>query len=121
DWIAFFSAERDGQEMAVTRYSFVAALCVERKIAHTAIFDAPEHCRYREYLNLLIRPKGSGWEHFEPGLHPSDWHGDWLWRISERRGLRKKDMVAAGERHAPGTALSVRGRSVPVAESYVVF
>src|SRR5260370_22956095 len=56
DWIAFLSAERDGEDEVVTRYRFVAALCVERKISHTAIFETSRNRRYRDYLNLLVRP-----------------------------------------------------------------
>ena len=86
DWMVFFSSEKNGM---ITRYRFVAALCVENKLRHTSIFEPHVNQVYRSYLNLLIRPNGAGWEHFEPALHPKKptfkggWHDDWLWKICE--------------------------------------
>jgi len=54
-WIVFFSAERGDDDKGITRYCIVAALCVERKIAHTAIVETSGNRRYRDYLNPLIR------------------------------------------------------------------
>ena len=116
DWIAFFSASHPSQETAVTHYRFVAALCVERKIRQVDIFVDSSHCLFRDYLNLLVRPNGAGWEHYEPGLAPSKWHRDWLWRLCERRGLRKKQVIRLGDDHHSGDELP---RSV--AENYIIF
>lgn len=120
DWVVFFSSERDGRE--VTHYRFVGALTVERKIPHTAIFTNRPNTRYRDYLNLLIRPKGSGWEHYEPALHHDDWHDDsWMWRMSERRGQHREDLKTAGAHHTAGAPLTLHGQPAPIAESYVIF
>ncbi len=121
DWVAFFSAERDRRDAALTRYKFVAALSVERRVSQVAIFGSPANRLFRNYLNLLIRPKESGWEHYEPGLNPSNWHDDWLWRISDPRGLRKMEFVMAGESHRSGTALTIRGQRTGLADNYVIF
>ncbi len=122
DWMVFLSSEPDRQEPTIKRYRFVAALRVEAKLRHTSLFDTA----YRSYLNLLIRPNGAGWEHFEPALHPSKqpsrWHDDWLWRICcQRRTARKDEVVVAGRQHVPGEPLIVARRSLPVAENYIIF
>lgn len=122
DWIAFLSFEQDRQDNTATRYRFVAALCVEDKLRHTALFDKSVNHLYRRYLNLLIRPAGLGWEHFEPALYRRfHWHDDWAWRMCERKGSRKKDVVAAFKTHAAGEPLAIGGRPLQVAENYVVF
>jgi hypothetical protein len=109
DIVAFISAMHD--EMS-THYSFVAALVVAEKMAATEAVRG----HFREYLNVLVRPSGRGWEHHEPGRHPSLWHQDWLWRICDRRRVNKTTAIEGGQRHAAGTALPVR-----VAANYVVF
>jgi hypothetical protein len=118
DWMVFFSAEKDTQDSAVTRYRFVAALCVEEKLSHMALFSPSINMPYRDYLNLLIRPNGTGWEHYEPlfGERDRNYHKDWLWRVSRTRRLRKSDVDSAGRQHFPGQALPL-----PLSESYVVF
>jgi hypothetical protein len=121
DWMIFFSAERPSTESAITRYRFVAALAVDQKVSQTHLFDSPPMRPYRRYLNLLIRRKASGWEHYEPGLDsPSKGHPDWLWRLSDGKLFRKAELVAAGASHRPGDSLSVRG-IIPVASNYVIF
>jgi hypothetical protein len=124
DWIVFFSNQRDLQY--ITHYRLVAALCVEEKLRHTSLFEPSGNQMYRDYLNLLIRPNGSGWEHFEPAMHPSEWHRCWSWRMCERhalrkQGLRKKEVVAAGKRHIGGEPITIDGHPLQIAENYVVF
>jgi hypothetical protein len=124
DWMVFFSARRACEGSDVTQYRFVAALCVETKLSQAALFGPDRHHPYCEYLNLLIRPKEHGWEHFEPTL--TAWHNDWLWRISDksalqRQGLKKEDLVEAGRRHVSGEPLTVGGKPVPVGNNYIVF
>jgi len=104
DWMVLFSAQKYDVPAPTTRYRFVAALCVEAKITHADIHSSPTAALFGEYLNLLIRPHGSGWEHFEPGLHSSQWHNDWMWRLCQRRGFGKADIVAASKLHSPGRA-----------------
>jgi hypothetical protein len=110
--MVFFSAER--RRPGLSRYSFVAALCVERKISHAELWA--DKGPFRGYLNLLIRPLNEGWEHYEPGQARKDWHKDWLWRIAATRGSRKAAVERAGLDHHPGDSLPY-----PLAENYVVF
>lgn len=120
DWMVFFAAERSEQS-DVTHYRFVAALTVENKVRQTEVFDSPAMRVYRHYLNLLIRRKGSGWEHHEPGLPAqSKGHTAWLWRMSNRKTFTREELVAAGARHRPGQSLLVRG-IMPIAANYVIF
>jgi hypothetical protein len=118
----FFSAEPDKEDPSLTNYRCVACLQVRMKVAHTDLFE-PTSIPYSGYLNLLVRPKGLGWEHYEPlGTN----HEDWLWRICDKTSLRmsglvKKDLVEAGRHHTPGDLLTVHGSQMPVMENYVVF
>ncbi len=125
--IVFFSSELDGQNGTVTRYRFVAALCVENKLRHTSLFEPHVSHSYSSYLNLLIRPDGTGWEQFEPALNPSKpafeggWHDDWTWRICEPQGRLKKEVIAAGKRHVAGAPLTIGEHPLQVGENYIVF
>jgi hypothetical protein len=111
-WVAFFSFEHAlGGE---TLYRFVAALCVLDKHPQTDIFDGRLDLRYQQYLNLLVRPCGAGWEHYEPVS--SAWHRDWLWRICRQPGLRKSQADRAGDVHTAGEPLPFAASS-----NYAVF
>jgi hypothetical protein len=109
DWMVFFAAQRDAEDSAITRYRFVAALCVEEKLSQVALFAPSINRPYRDYLNLLIRPAGGGWEHYEPLFDQNDrnnYHKDWLWRVCRTPRLRKKDVVSQGrcdKYHIEGT------------------
>lgn len=122
DVVVFFSFSPQGDKNAKrTDYRFVAALTVDRKISHDDIFNGAE-ARFQNYLNLLIRPAGEGWERHEPAARVGKWHPDWLWRLGaapERRKAGKwlkEHAEAAGKTHHPGDDL-------PEAKvrSYVVF
>lgn len=120
DWVAFFSAERLRESPATTQYRFVGTHCVQGKLAHTSLFAAG--LPYSGYLNLLVRPLGAGWEHYEPGLRTGQWHKDWLWRIiCGRRRFEKEVVEDAGRTHIPGEPLMLDGRPLPVADNYVIF
>jgi len=119
----------------MTHYRFVAALRVAEKMAHTML---PAHPILNQYLNLVIRPCGAGWEHHEP---VSRSHPDWLWKVTckslvTRCGLPNKEQKykdpggkihtkkiweLAGAAHTPGSPLTVNGHAVPIAANYVVF
>jgi hypothetical protein len=90
DLVVFFSADRvaDRRPNRI-RYSFVAFATVARKVSQADIWRDASLAVFRDYLNLLIRPSGTGFEHFEPGLSKRHWHGDWYWRIAEIDGHRK--------------------------------
>jgi hypothetical protein len=111
DYAAFFAADRDNQQ---TTYLFVGALCVDRKISHVSLWKDPQP--FRDYLNLLIRPHGRGWEHFEPALAVRYWHKDWLWRIADNTGRRKEPVVQASLSHVAGHPLTY-----PPMDNYIVF
>jgi hypothetical protein len=111
DYAAFFAADREDQQ---TRYLFVGAFCVERKLSHASLWE--DRQPFRDYLNLLIRPRGQGWEHFEPALAKHLWHKDWLWRISGNTGRRKESVFRASLSHVAGQPLPY-----PPADTYVVF
>jgi hypothetical protein len=72
-------------------------------------------------LNLLVRPKDGGWEHFEPALPLNEWHDDWMWRVCEHKWLRKSQFVIAGKTHKPGAPLTVAGGQALFADNYIVF
>jgi hypothetical protein len=118
DQVVFFAAERRPH---LTEYKFVATLTVDRFTSHTDLWS-DDSSNLSRYLNLLVRPSKGGWEHYEPGLNPTGWHGDWMWRLCERRGLRKSDLVRAGSNHVAGRELLLpSGQPVPVGRNYVVF
>lgn len=120
DIVAFFSAQRD-ETTKCTAYRFVAALEVERKISHEAIFEDEEPLVHR-YLNLLARRRDGGWEHYEPAVAEKEWHRDWLWRLGpapetgKANRWLKEDAVAKGKAHRPGDYLTEAK-----VKSYVVF
>jgi len=116
DGIVFIAAQDDPRDKTV-HYRFVAALRVADKMQHTAASVDP---LFGRYLNLLIRPRGAGWEHHEPVAKQN--HRDWLWRITcQSLGLHRNKFEAAGQSHKPGAPLTIRGHLVPLASNYVVF
>lgn len=115
DLVAFFAAV--GKPAA--EYRFVGALTVDKLLNAEEVFS--ESSSFKEYLNLLVCPKGEGWEHYEPVSAPEKWHSDWLWRICERRGYKKDAFKQAGASHQPGDPLLVQDEPVALARNYVVF
>src|SRR5438094_6462895 len=68
---AFLSARRYGGRVTwgVCRPDVRTAIRPDEKnVRQTELFESPAMRVYLRYLNLLIRRKGSGWEHREPGL-----------------------------------------------------
>lgn len=120
DCVAFFAAERTGPN---TTYRFTAALQVDKSVSPLSIWSL-EGAPYSAYLNLLVRPRGDGWEHYEPALDEAVWHSNWLWRVCDRRGHRKAAIVAASRLHCPGNPLPARtsdDAEIAIADNYVVF
>ena len=109
------------------RYYLTGFGCVEKLITHEQIYG-DEFLRFTSYFNLLIRPCGGGFEHYEP--IPNDlWHDDWKMRISNFRttqeleknikftgcrskGIRKKDVS-----HIVQTV----DQGFPFGKNYVIF
>jgi hypothetical protein len=137
DGIVFFAEQKDSQDTKTTHYRFVAALRVADKMQHTELW---KHPLFSQYLNLVVRPCGVGWEHHEPLWRAG--HGDWLWKVTcqslvkscrlPRKETKHRDAdgkiirtekhwEAAGKAHAPGTPLTIDGHAVPVADNYIVF
>lgn len=121
DWCVFFSAQHPKANPANTEYRFVAALEVEFKMSHTEIWNSSRLPNLKKYLNLLVRPSGSGWEHHEPATHRARGHEDWMWRLCRRRGLTKEVVTAAASAHVTGAPLKIGGQALPIEDNYVVF
>ena len=119
DVVAFFAVDYEGGQWP-RKYCLVAALTVEDKVSHAAIHDDERLAKFRKYLNLLVRRKGDGWEHFEPSLPRTSWHSDWLWRIVGR-GYRKAAVSGASKDFKDGQALEVGGTPVTFGDNYVIF
>lgn len=123
DIVAFFSF-RKFKETGDSEYRLCALATVDRRVSQSDIWQDNSLKTYRKYFNLVIRPSGTrhgAWEHFEPALDGSRLHHDWLWRMAEHQGFRKKDFrkLQKTDRLVPGA--TIRGRSVIVAKNYVLF
>jgi hypothetical protein len=136
DGIVFFAEQKDSQDTKTTHYRFVSALRVADKMQHTAL---SKHPLFSQYLNLVIRPCGVGWEHHEPVWKAG--HPDWLWKVTCQSLVRclglpqketkrrdasgithtEKHWEVAGQKHTAGKPLTIDGHCVPVAANYVVF
>lgn len=100
DWVAFFSGERDSEGQDVD-YRFVGVLRVAAK--HSG-WNPPE--QFQGYLNRLVAPQGGQWVHAEPALSPSEWHVDWLWRLSGAGSGRKDELVRLSQKGAVSDAFA---------------
>jgi len=120
DVVLFFSFRK--LENGCIEYRFCAVARVRKKIRQTDIWTKEEHVRYRNHLNLLIRPDGNaGWVHHEPGIFPEDWHADWLWRFVSRSAANKQDC----EQRRMGDFVDLnkqrRGRFIRAGLNYIIF
>ena len=120
DVVAFFAVTFDEARIN-GEYRFIGALTVHETIDMTEVFGEVSGTRFDQYLNLLVRPSGSGWEHFEPALPPDHWHDDWMWRICDHRGNRKVTFLQSGGNHRPGDPLITAGGPATFAPNYIVF
>jgi len=120
DIVVFFSY-RKLEDTGDSEYRLCALATVEGKVSQMEVWQDQNLRLYRKYFNLLIRPskcvRGS-WDHFEP---TSQVHDDWLWRIAERNGFRKKDFEAIQKTHFLQPHATVRGNPVVIARNYVLF
>lgn len=120
DVVVFFSVTFDEARINGD-YKFIGALTVSERIDMTEVFGELSGNRYDQYLNLLVRPSGSGWEHFEPALPSDHWHDDWMWRICDHTGYRKVKFVHSGGNHRQGDPLVAAGSPATFAPNYIVF
>lgn len=120
DVVAFFAV--DQRKPRVTKkYLFVGARTVADKVSHDSIHNDEGLANFREYFNLLIKPKSRGWERSEPSLRRRQWHDDsWLWRIVEREHSRST-VGEAGTKHRAGRTLTIEGAPVKFAGNYIIF
>lgn len=103
-------------------YRLCAIVTVQRKVRQSDIWVDPALRVFRRYLNLLIRPaKRMGWEHFEPGLPTKKWHDDWVWRLAEHDGFRKRDFATLNGADVLPVLAKVRGHLIQPAENYIIF
>jgi len=103
-------------------YRLCAVATVARKVRQTDIWADPTLRVYRRYLNLLIRPtKRAAWEHFEPGLPNRAWHKDWVWRIADHSGFRKRAFESLNTSKTIPNSPKINGHVVQVAPNYVIF
>lgn len=120
DVVVFFSF-RKFEETGDSEYRLCAIATVERKVSQMEVWQDRNLRLYKKYFNLLIRPSKSargGWEHFEP---TSQVHNDWLWRIADHDGLRKKNFKVIQKTDCLEPKATVRGNRVVIARNYVLF
>ena len=94
---AFFSfTEMKGGDVL---YRLCAVTTVIDKVDIRALHSEDRFTRFRGlYINSVIRPEKNGWRYDESDRPASQRHGDWLWRISEHRGLTQKQFNKRYER-----------------------
>jgi hypothetical protein len=118
DVVVFFSFAKTAN---LTEYRPCAVATVQEKVRQTDLWEGAEWSEYRRYLNLLIRPNGKAWHHHEPGANKSEWHGDWLWRVADHRGLRTSAFQQIQKDNKFLWSSVVGGRPLRIASNYVIF
>ncbi len=119
DVVVFFAADRM-HDRTPARYWFIGFAKVERKVAQTAIRNDDHLRTYREYSNLLIRPGDEkSFSHYEP-FERRLWHRDWLWRIAEKSGHRKRAFATLERRGWFDAQSRVARRPLRIAANYVL-
>lgn len=123
DIVVFFSFKKF-KDTGDSEYKLCALATVERSVSQMNLWHDKSLRKFTKYSNLLMRASKSRrgtWEHFEPTLEGPRIHRDWLWRIADHRGFRKKDFDKIQEtgHFEPGAA--IRGRSLTIAPNYVLF
>lgn len=123
DIVVFFSF-RKFEGTGDSEYRLCAFARVERKVRQTDLWRDANLRTFSRYFNLLIRPSSfspDAWEHFEPSLDGPRVHHDWLWRIADHRGIRKKEFGKLQQTGRLEPGATIRGRSLVVAPNYVLF
>jgi len=123
DVVVFFSCHKH-KKTEDSEYRICSVATVEHKIRHTDIWLDSRWKRFQKYSNLLLKPSKSvrgRWKHYEPMLSGSEAHNDWLWRIAEHRGLRKKGFKTIQETDRLEPGATIEGKTVEIAKNYVLF
>jgi len=116
-----FSSLDDGRVL----YRLCGVTTVIDKIDVRAAHGDPRLAQFRQlFINSLIRPEKGGWRHDETDRPLSQRHSNWLWRISDHRGVRQKQFNSRYENlyrkgGFPDSALNSGG--LRLAKNYVVF
>jgi hypothetical protein len=124
DVVAFFAADRFVERRPKpVRYCFVGYATVEKKVSQTELWTNRDLAVYRNYVNLLVARRGTDeFEHIETfSPRRSLWHDDWLWRIADNEGLRKKVFVGVESRGTFDSDTTVGRRPLEIACNYVIF
>jgi hypothetical protein len=117
----FFSSLDDGRVL----YRLCGVTTVIDKMDVRAAHGDPRLAQFRQlFINALTRPEKGGWRHDETDRPLSQRHGDWLWRISDHRGVQQKQFNSSYENiyrngAFPDSALSSGG--LKLAKNYVLF
>src|ERR1700733_1304206 len=123
DIVVFFSFRRV-EETGDSEYRLCAVATVERTVSQIELWQDKGLKVFTQYFNLLIRPskiRRGVWEHYEPTLEGTRIHRDWLWRIADHRGLRKKDFRRIEDTERIELGANIRSCSINVASNYVLF
>jgi hypothetical protein len=119
DIVIFVSVRRRTRDHPF-EYCLCGVATVETKVRQTEIWQCDGLTKFRDYLNLLIRPdKDGAWEHFEPGSE--DAHKDWLWRIAVQKGSKKDRFEPVDARNVLRSNDRINGLPIVAAKNYVVF
>jgi len=118
DVVVFFSFTKIG---GVTEYKPCAVATVQEKVRQTDLWIRPGLKWYRRYLNLLISPKGKTWQHNEPGANKWEWHGDWLWRIANHKGLHSSAFKRSQTENKFSANSRLGNRPLTIAANYIIF
>ncbi len=121
--VAVFFSFRKCSKNGEADYRFCSVATVRRKVSQSDIWQKESLRVFRKYCNLLIRPPKSKeiWKYFEPSFQGARPHEDWLWRIADHDGLRKKDFrnIEKTNRFKQGTHMG--DFLVEIAPNYVIF
>jgi hypothetical protein len=128
DTVAFFAHENPPSQCH--SYRFVGFATVSRKVTLQQVWTEPTLAVYRDYLNVLAVPHPEDDQTFiHREIHPSDSHGDWLWRLvgRPRRGYWAKRHFAPYEgprslgRVRLGVDRTTNDRPIFFGANYVLF
>jgi hypothetical protein len=121
--VAFFSftSLQDGHVL----YRLCGVTTVIGKIDVRALHSENDFATFRHlYINSVIRPDLEGWRYDETDRPASQRHGDWLWRISDHRGLKQEIFNKRYEQIYRSGFLpesSLANGDLTLAQNYVVF
>jgi hypothetical protein len=121
--VAFFSFSslQDGRVL----YRLCEVTTVVGKVEVRAVHREDSFASFRNlYINSVIRPNKQGWRYDESDRPASQRHADWLWRISDHRGVNQKTFNKRYEQIYRSGFLpefSLANGDLTLARNYVVF